>query len=76
MAAYRPTVAVHLLWHPGFGPGRDYGAALFCHLFEDPDDLASHGLRIPVRLWRSRSPTSPRWRKPSATWSLCSSTRI
>ena len=23
------------------------------HLFEDPDDLASHGLRIPVRLWRS-----------------------
>jgi hypothetical protein len=26
---------------------------MFAHLFEDPDDLASHGLRMPVRLWTS-----------------------
>ncbi len=26
---------------------------MFAHLFEDPDDLSSHGLRIPVWHWRS-----------------------
>jgi hypothetical protein len=50
---YRPTLAVHVIWHPCCSAADDYARALFAHLFEDPDDLASHGLRIPVRLWRS-----------------------
>ena len=55
MEPYRPTLAVHLIWHPRFAAGEAYGQAMFARLFEDPDDLASHGMRIPVRLWRSRS---------------------
>lgn len=55
MSAYRPTLAVHVIWHPACVPAGRYAEALFAHLFEDPDDLASHGLRIPVRLWRSTS---------------------
>jgi hypothetical protein len=53
VSAYRPTLAVHVIWHPACEPAGVYAGALFAHLFEDPDDLASHGLRIPVRLWRS-----------------------
>jgi TIR domain len=52
---YRPTLAVHVVWHPRCEAGADYGQALFGQLFEDPRDLAAHGLRIPVRLWRSTS---------------------
>jgi hypothetical protein len=56
---YRPTLAVHVLWHPGSKAGPDYGRALFSHLFEDPGDLTAHGLRIPVRLWRSEPEVPP-----------------
>jgi hypothetical protein len=55
LAGYRPTLAVHVVWHPRCKVAGSYAQALFAHLFEDPDDLASHGLRIPVRLWRSAS---------------------
>lgn len=55
MNDYRPTLAVHVVWHPRCTAGAEYGRALFAHLFEDPEDLAAHGLRIPVRLWRSTS---------------------
>jgi hypothetical protein len=55
---YRPTIAVHVVWHPACSVAAEYGRALFAHLFEDPEDLASHGLRIPVHLWRSASGTS------------------
>lgn len=54
---YRPTLAVHVVWHPRCSSADEYARALFVHLFEDPDDLATHGMRIPVRLWRSTSPT-------------------
>lgn len=50
---YLPTLAIHVVWHPRFERGAAYGRALFKHLFEDPDDLGSHGLRIPVFHWRS-----------------------
>jgi hypothetical protein len=53
VSGYRPTLAVHVIWHPACEAAAGYARALFAHLFEDPDDLASHGLRIPVRLWRS-----------------------
>jgi hypothetical protein len=53
VSGYRPTLAVHVIWHPACEAAGGYARALFAHLFEDPDDLASHGLRIPVRLWRS-----------------------
>jgi len=53
VSGYRPTLAVHVIWHPACEVAGGYARALFAHLFEDPDDLASHGLRIPVRLWRS-----------------------
>lgn len=53
MPDYRPTVAAHVIWHPACRAAGDYAHALFAHLFEDPEDLAAHGLRIPVRLWRS-----------------------
>lgn len=59
VAAYRPTVAVHVVWHPACAPAGDYARALFAHLFDDPDDLAAHGLRIPVRLWRSSGDPTP-----------------
>jgi hypothetical protein len=54
MTEYRPTVAVHVVWHPRCEAAGEYARALFAHLFEEPGDLASHGLRIPVRLWRSQ----------------------
>jgi hypothetical protein len=50
---YRAPLAVHIVWHPAFDRGADYARAVFKHLFEDPDDVASHGLRIPVYHWRS-----------------------
>jgi hypothetical protein len=50
---YRAPLAVHVVWHPGFDDGPLYGDAVFRHLFEDPDDVSSHGLRIPVFHWRS-----------------------
>lgn len=50
---YQPTLAVHCVWHRDFAEGERYGKALFAHLFEDPADLGSHGLRIPVRVWQS-----------------------
>src|SRR5438874_2046322 len=53
MTPYRPTVAVHIVWHPACSAAETYARALFAHIFEDPDSLASHGLRIPVRFWRS-----------------------
>jgi hypothetical protein len=53
MSDYRPTVVAHVIWHPACAAGGDYARALFAHLFEDPEDLGAHGLRIPVRLWRS-----------------------
>lgn len=53
MTAYRPTVAAHIIWHPACAAARRCARTLFAHLFEDPEDLASHGLRIPVRMWRS-----------------------
>lgn len=55
MTSYRPTVAVHVVWHPRCEAAAEYAHALFAHLFEEPEDLASHGLRIPVRLWRSHA---------------------
>src|SRR5688500_10852599 len=58
METYRPTLAVHVVWHPRFVGGAAQAAAIFARLFEDPDDLASHGLRIPVRFWRSTSATA------------------
>jgi hypothetical protein len=42
------------VWHPRCMEAEKYAQALFAHLFEDPEDLASHGLRIPIRMWRSR----------------------
>jgi len=57
MTGYRPTVAVHVVWHPGCAEGLAYGSALFRRLFEDSADLASHGLRVPVRLWRASGPS-------------------
>jgi hypothetical protein len=56
---YRPTLAVHVLWHPACATAGGYAKALFAHLFEDPADLASHGLRIPVRMWRSTGGKGP-----------------
>jgi TIR domain len=56
---HRPTLAVHVVWHPQCAVGLEYGKALFAHLFEDPDDLTAHGLRIPVRLWRSEPVVPP-----------------
>lgn len=53
MAPYRPTIAVHIVWHPACSTAEAYAQALFAHVFEDPASLASHGLRIPVRFWRS-----------------------
>jgi hypothetical protein len=55
MDGYRATLAVHVVWHPSCTSGAAYGQELFAHLFEDPRNLAAHGLRIPVRLWRSTS---------------------
>ena len=52
---YLPTMAVHVVWHPACAEAEGCGRALFSHLFDDPTDLAAHGLRIPVRLWRSVS---------------------
>lgn len=52
MTGYRPAVAVHVVWHPRCAVGAALGEALFGWLFEDPDELAGGGLRIPVRLWR------------------------
>jgi hypothetical protein len=57
--SYRPTLAVHVVWHPRSKVGPTYGQALFSHLFEDPGDLTAHGLRIPVRLWRSEPVVPP-----------------
>lgn len=59
MTGYRPTLAVHVIWHPACEDGPTYGRALFARLFEDPEDLANHGLRIPVRLWRTSAHTPP-----------------
>jgi hypothetical protein len=59
VSSYRPTLAVHVVWHPGCAQGPDYGHAVFGQLFEDPDDLAAHGLRIPVRLWRGTEAGGP-----------------
>jgi len=56
MVTYRPTLAVHCIWHPGLALDEDYGNALFAHLFEDPGELGAPGLRIPVRLWRTDPP--------------------
>jgi hypothetical protein len=53
MTPYRPSLAVHVVWHPACTEAGEYARALFAHLFEDPQDLAAHGLRIPIRLWRS-----------------------
>ena len=50
---YTPALAAHLVWHPACRAAEHYARALFVQLFDDPDDLAGHGLRIPVRLWRS-----------------------
>src|SRR3954454_15742446 len=50
---YRAPLAVHVVWHPNFERGSRYGREVFAHLFEDPQDLGSHGLRIPVFHWRS-----------------------
>lgn len=65
---YQPNLAVHILWHPRCTVAGGYARALFTHLFQDTDDLASHGLRIPVRLWRggrastnSAPPGIPAW---------------
>jgi TIR domain len=52
-----PGLAVHVVWHPAAPEAAaDYADALFAHLFEDPADLTSHGLRIPIWHWRSRDP--------------------
>lgn len=59
MTGYRPTVALHVVWHPCFNEGPDFGHSLFTRLFEDPEDLANHGLRIPVRLWRTSGGEAP-----------------
>jgi hypothetical protein len=59
VSEYRPTLAVHVVWHPKCEVGLEYGKALFGHLFEDPGDLTAHGLRIPVRLWRSEPVVPP-----------------
>ncbi|MFI7597215.1 toll/interleukin-1 receptor domain-containing protein [Actinoplanes sp. NPDC049681] len=49
--SYRPLRTVHLVWHSACPDGVPLGRALFTALFEDPDDLTTHGMRIPVRLW-------------------------
>jgi hypothetical protein len=53
---FRSTLVVHCIWHPDSDAGAVYGNALFAHLFEDPNDLGSHGLRIPVRHWSTFEP--------------------
>jgi hypothetical protein len=50
---YQPTLSVHCVRHPDFIEGARFGSALFARLFSDPEDLGSHGLRIPIRVWRS-----------------------
>lgn len=50
---YRPTLAVHVVWHPGCAEGPGYGRAVFSAMFEDPGELTPLGPRIPVRLWTS-----------------------
>jgi TIR domain-containing protein len=68
---YRAPLTVHVVWHPAFERGVAYGRELFRHFFEDPDDLSSHGLRIPVFHWRStgerRSDVEPPRDIPLAT---------
>ena len=59
MQPYRPTLAVHVVWHPACAEAAAYARSLFGHVFEDPRSLASHGLRIPVRLWRSTPDPDP-----------------
>lgn len=50
---FRPSLAVHVVWHPDCSAGAEYAGALFAHLFEDRAALSAHGLRIPVRQWTS-----------------------
>ena len=68
---YRAPLAVHVVWHPAFDRGAEYARAVFKHLFEDPDDVASHGLRIPVYHWRSSGrpvrDADPPWEIPLET---------
>src|SRR3954454_15008649 len=50
--AYRPLIAVHLVWHVASEEAAAQAEAVFANLFEDPRDRSTHGLRIPVRHWR------------------------
>jgi hypothetical protein len=50
-AGYEPPLALHIVC----AVATEHARSLFAHLFEDPDDLTAHGLRVPVRLWRSTS---------------------
>jgi hypothetical protein len=49
--SYRPALAVHFLLRPDFAEREAFQKALFAHLYEDPEDLGAHGLRIPVQFW-------------------------
>jgi TIR domain len=59
MSVPSPTLAVHVVWDSGCLAATECARALFARLYEDPDDLSTHGLRIAVRLWRGNGKAPP-----------------
>src|SRR5688572_12502057 len=45
---YKPSLNVHIVWHPEFDDGRRIATRLYCLLSHDPDKPLASALGIPI----------------------------